>query len=115
MCEYEIGDQTVRDIIKNKQKLLEFAGTSDSLKGMCNRKTMKTSTYEDLDKAMVLWLDQQRAAGIPVSDAVCAAKAKHFFEELKIPVHFSASSVWLTRFKQRYSKRQITVQGGKNR
>lgn len=40
MCEYEI-DQT--DILKKKQKLLEFAGTLDSLKGICNRKSMKIS------------------------------------------------------------------------
>ena len=44
----------MRDIIKKKQKLLEFAGYPDSPKGMCSRKTMKTSTYEDLDKAMVV-------------------------------------------------------------
>lgn len=113
MREYEIGDQTVRDIIKKKQKLLEFAGTSDNPKGMCSRKTMKTSTYEDLDKAMVLWFNQQRAAGIPVSGAVCAAKAKYFFEQLKLPGDFNASSGWLTRFKQRYGIRQITVQGEK--
>lgn len=113
MREYEIGDQTVRDIIKKKQKLLEFAGNSDNPKGMCNRKTMKTSTYEDLDKAMVMWFNQQRAAGIPISGAVCAAKAKHFFEELEIPGDFNASSGWLTRFKQRYGIRQITVQGEK--
>ena len=54
ISEYEIGDQTVQDIIKKKQKLLEFAGYPDSPKGMCSRKTMKTSTYEDLDKAMVV-------------------------------------------------------------
>ncbi|GBM91544.1 hypothetical protein AVEN_83471-1 [Araneus ventricosus] len=54
---------------------------------------MRTSTYEDLGKAMVLWFNQQRAAGIPVSGAVCAAKAKRFFEEFKIPVDFNASSV----------------------
>ncbi|GBN20601.1 hypothetical protein AVEN_211220-1 [Araneus ventricosus] len=52
---------------------------------------MKTSTYEDLDKAMVLWFNQQTAAGIPVSGAVCAAKAKHFFEEHKIPFDFNAT------------------------
>ncbi|GBN00584.1 Jerky -like [Araneus ventricosus] len=82
MLEYEICDQTVPDIIKNKRKL-------------------------------VLWFNQQRSAGIPVSGAVCAAKAKHFFEELKIPVDFNATSGWLTRFQQRYCIRQITVQGEK--
>ncbi|GBO11102.1 Tigger transposable element-derived protein 2 [Araneus ventricosus] len=74
---------------------------------------MKTSTYEDLDKSMVLWFNQQRAAGILVSGAVCAAKAKQCFEELKIPVDFNASNEWSTRFKQIHGIRQITVQGEK--
>lgn len=113
MNEYNVGDQTVRDIIKNKQKLIEFAGTSDSASGMSKRKTMKTSTYDELDKAMVLWFNQQRAEGIPVSGAVCAAKAKDFHDKLKLPGEFNASSGWLTRFKERHGIRQIAIQGEK--
>ena len=56
MCKYEIGNQAVWDVIKKKQKLLDFAKTSDNPKEMCNRKTNKTLVYEDLDKAMVLSL-----------------------------------------------------------
>jgi hypothetical protein len=74
---------------------------------------MKSSTYDELDQAMVLWSSQQRAQGIPVSGAICAAQAKYFFNELKLQGDFNASSGWLTRFKQRHGMRQITVQGEK--
>ncbi|GBO30290.1 Jerky -like [Araneus ventricosus] len=68
-------------------------------------------TVRDKNKQkLVLWFNQQRSAVIPVSGAICAAKAKYFFEELKIPVDFNASIRWLTRLKQRYCIRQITVQ-----
>lgn len=113
VIQYGVGDQTVRDILKNKTKILEFSATSDSVSGMSKRKTMKTATYDELDKAMVLWFNQQRAQGIPVSGVVCAAKALQFFKELNLSGDFNASSGWLTRFKQRHGIRQISVQGEK--
>ena len=86
---------------------------------MSKHKTMKTSTYYDLDKAMITWFNQQRAAGIPaaagipVSGIMCTAKAKYFPDELKIEGDFNASSGWLTRFNNRYGIRQIAIQGEK--
>ena len=80
---------------------------------------MKTSTYYDLDKAMIAWFNQQRAAGIPaaagipVSGIMCTAKAKYFHDELKIEGDFNASSGLLTWFKNRYGIWQIAIQGEK--
>jgi len=80
--QYNVGIQTVCDMVKNKKKLIDFAASADSSKGMSNPKTMKTSTYYNLDKAMITWFNQQRAAGIPaaagipVSGIMCTAMAK---------------------------------------
>jgi hypothetical protein len=41
MREYNVGEQTVRDLIKNKPTLITFAGVSDSADGMSKRKSMK--------------------------------------------------------------------------
>ena len=109
--QYNVGIQTVHDMVKNKKKLIDFAASADSCKKMSNRKTMKTSTYYDLDKAMITWFNQQRVAGIPVSGIVCTAKAKYFHDELKIEGDFNASSGWLTWFKNRYGIWQIAIQG----
>lgn len=40
--DYGIGDQTVRDLIKQKDKSLKFAWSSDSVSGMKKQKTMKS-------------------------------------------------------------------------
>lgn len=44
--QYEIGESTVRDVFKQKDKLMQFASTSDNSSSM---KSHETSTYEELD------------------------------------------------------------------
>lgn len=109
--DYGIGEQTVRDLKKKKSELLSFACSSDTASGMKKRKTMKKSTYDDLDKAMVQWFSQQRAQGNPINGLICAEKAKYFFEALGLEGKFDASSGWLTRFKQRHGIRELQIQG----
>lgn len=99
---YEIDDQTLRDVIKRKQKI-KFSGTSDSPKATCNRKRMKTSTYEGLDKVMVLWFNQQKQQLPEFLYQVLNVllKRNNFSKKLEIHEDSSASSGWLRRFKQR--------------
>ena len=80
--QYGIGESTVRDIFKQKDKLMQFASTSDNSSSMKKRKTMKTSTYEELDAALLEWVSQVRSEGTPISGPIVAAKAKQFFEML---------------------------------
>lgn len=109
--EYGIGVQTVRDIVKQKNKLEAFARDCDSSAGPSKRKSMKTSTFEDLDAAMLIWFNQKRAEGIPISGQMCIEAAKTFHKNLGIEENFNASSGWMTRFKQRHGIRQLTIQG----
>jgi hypothetical protein len=111
--EYNVGEQTVRDLIKNKSRLITFAGVPDSADRMSKRKSMKSSTYDELDQTMVLWFSQQRAQGIPYMGKFVLLKQSIFFGELKLQGHFNASPGWLTRFKQRHGVKKITVQGEK--
>lgn len=112
--EYNVGDSTVRDIIKNGPKFIEFSDVNDGGKSnMSSRKTMKTSTYDDLDKAMLMWFSQQKARGTVVSDAASVAKAKHFFDALKLKGDFNASSGWLRRFKHRHGIDQMPIKDEK--
>ena len=56
MClNYGIGETTVRDVLKQKDKLLAFASVSDSASGMKKRKTVKKSTYNEYDSALAEW------------------------------------------------------------
>lgn len=110
---YGIGESTVRDIMKQKDKLMQFASASDNSSSMKRRKTMKTSTYEELDAALLKWVRQVRGEDTPISGPIIAAKAKQFFEKLGIEGTFDASSGWLTRFKQRHGIREIGLHGDK--
>lgn len=111
--EYGVGDQTVRDLIKNKSELLKFACSADSSSGMIKRKTMKKSTYDDLDRTLLEWFNNQRAQGNPINGTICAEKAKYYFETLGLEGTFDASSGWLTRFKQRHGIRELEIRGEK--
>ena len=99
---YGIGESTVRDIKKNKERIINYANSSDPTSGVSKRKSMKSSTYEELDRVMIEWFNQQKTDGIPVSGTICAKQAKFFFDALGMEGDFNASSGWLTRFKQRH-------------
>uniref|UniRef100_H3ABR8 HTH CENPB-type domain-containing protein n=1 Tax=Latimeria chalumnae TaxID=7897 RepID=H3ABR8_LATCH len=109
---YEIGETTVRDIKKNKEKILTYASSLDSTSGLSKRKSMKLSMYEELDGAMLEWFHQQRAEGTPISGPICAKQAKFFFDALGMEGDFNALSGWFTRFKQRHGIKS-SIQGEK--
>lgn len=111
--QYGIGETTVRDIFKQKDKLLRFASSSDNSSSKKKRKTMRRSTYEELDAALLEWVSQLRSEGTPVSGPIVAEKAKQFFVMLGLEGTFNASSGWLTRFKQRHGIREIGLYGEK--
>lgn len=110
---YGIGETTVRDVLKQKDKLLNFASVSDSDSAMKKRKTMKKSTYDELDSALTEWFAQIRSEGTPVSGTIVSAQAKNFFDLLGIEGNFNASSGWLHRFKKRHGIREIGLHGEK--
>ncbi|XP_067135810.1 jerky protein homolog-like [Centruroides vittatus] len=108
--EYNIGNQTVRDILNNKNKLMNFVFSCDSLDATSKRKTIKKSTYHELDMAMFEWFQQQQAEGIPISGPVLIEKAQWFHKELGLAGPFQASQGWLTRFKTRHGIRHLEMQ-----
>lgn len=111
--EYGVGKQTIRDIKSSRSKILEFVASSDSPSAMKKKKSMKKSTYDDLDKALILWFNQERSSGTPISGTVLAEQAQIFFKELRIEGEFKATNGWLARFKARHGIRVISVQGEK--
>lgn len=111
--EYNVQEATVHGIIKQKEHLLKFACSSDSSPSMKKQKTLKKSTYDDLDKALLEWFNKQRALGNPVNGPICAVKAKEVFTSLGLQGPFDASSGWLSRFKSRHGIRELDIQGEK--
>ncbi|GBM23262.1 Major centromere autoantigen B [Araneus ventricosus] len=64
------------------------------------RKTLKTSPYDDLEKILMGWFKEVRAAKIPLNGYIIKEKALEIAERLKLQ-GFSASNGWIDRFKKR--------------
>lgn len=110
---YGIGASTIRDIKKNKERIINYANSSDATSGVSKSKPMKSSTYEELDTVMIEWFNQQKTNRIPVSGTICGKQAKFFFDALGMEGDFNASSGRLTRFKQRHGIPKPAGKGSK--
>ena len=75
--DYGIGVQTVRDIKKNKEKLIELTRNCSSEAGPAKRKYMKKSTYENLDAALLQWFQQSGQKGYQFR-VLCVLKKLNF-------------------------------------
>jgi hypothetical protein len=59
-------------------KITEFVRDCDSGAGPYNCKSMKKSSYEEVDVAVLQWFNLKQAEGMPVSGLMCGQKAKFF-------------------------------------
>ncbi|KAJ8932571.1 hypothetical protein NQ318_007620, partial [Aromia moschata] len=105
---YNIGKQTVRDIVKKKAKLQSFVAKADSANAISDRKSLKGSTFRGLDDAMTRWFLQKRSEGFQFAGPMCSRQAQKISR-----AETSASSGWLHRFKKRHGIRQVAIQGEK--
>jgi hypothetical protein len=80
--------------------LMESVRDCDSGTELSNSKKMKKSSHEEVDPALLQWFNQKQVEGTSASGPTCAQKAR-----------LSASTGWLTRFKQQYGICIIAVQG----
>uniref|UniRef100_A0A1B6KBL0 HTH psq-type domain-containing protein n=1 Tax=Graphocephala atropunctata TaxID=36148 RepID=A0A1B6KBL0_9HEMI len=79
--EYNVGEQTVKDLKKKKMDLLKFASAAESSLGLKKRKKMKKATFKTLDKAMLDWFTQQRSmviGGLTVISVICGLFPLHY-------------------------------------
>ncbi|XP_050526828.1 jerky protein homolog-like [Daktulosphaira vitifoliae] len=106
--EFGVGQQTVRDLIKQKNEIFKFISCPEL---SATRKTMKKSSLSDMESALFEWFKQKRIEGLPISGPIVCEKAKWFHENLKIEESFNASQGWLFRFKTRHGIRQLDIQG----
>ncbi|XP_053671705.1 jerky protein homolog-like [Anopheles nili] len=100
--EYNIGSQTVRDIIKQKKKIREFLVLCNGKTAQMKRKSMKMSSFEELDSAMIDWYNSRERAGKLITSAMVVEHAKALHKTLGFESQFNASAGWLSRFKNRY-------------
>lgn len=54
---YGIGEFIVRDIKKNKERIINYVNSLDFISEVFKRKFMKLSIYEELDRVMIEWFN----------------------------------------------------------
>ncbi|XP_063233630.1 jerky protein homolog-like [Bacillus rossius redtenbacheri] len=90
-----LSQSTVATIWKDRRKWLDADVHGD-------KKKMRKPQYEDLDRAILQWFQQQRINNIPLSGPLIKMKAEFYATELGIP-DFKASEGWLSKWKQRHN------------
>lgn len=104
--DYGVSPSTLSTILKNKENILK---TKDS--GPCSqRKRLKCSPYEEVEKTLYTWFLDIRARNIPVSGATLQHKAKDIASLLGCD-DFKASAGWLQKFKHRHNIVGKTLSG----
>jgi hypothetical protein len=112
-AEFNIGNQTVNDIIRKKDELHKFVTSSDTFNGTLNRKSTKHSKFEDLDTAVFNWFKQKRVDGGPVTGPLLMEKAIWFHKQMGVTEPFAALPGWLQGFKSQHGIRQLDTKGEK--
>ena len=70
--EYGVGKSTIPDIKAAKAKLRDFVVGSEGVNA--GHQTMKTSSDDQLDKALFTWFTQERNRGTPLSGPIVKEK-----------------------------------------
>lgn len=109
--EYNIGKTTIRDIFYKKQEYVNFAINSDSYATLNKRKTLKKSSYHELDMAVFKWFQEKRTKGELVTKSMLIVNAHRLHKELGMVEPFSASDGWVSGFKGRHGIESLEVPG----
>ena len=69
------------DLIENKDRVLQFAASSDSVHRLSKRKTLKESNLKELDFALFKWFGQERGKGVLISGPMIMKQVQLFHEK----------------------------------
>lgn len=96
--EFNIPPSTLTAILKKKEKILLKSRTSENL----NIKKIRNTTHQQLEEAVMLFIDQSRSLNIPLTGAIIQQKAKIYADKLGV-INFKASDGWLSKLKKRHN------------
>ena len=100
--EYGLGLTTVKDLMKNKEKLRSFSQKYETGSNAVKiRKTMRLPPSEAIDEAVFKWYIQHQSSGVPVRGVEILAAAERFAKQLNVQ-KFTLNSGWLWRFRNRH-------------
>jgi len=108
----ELPRTTVVSIMKDKARILEEVRGQAPMHAKYIRQ--RAGLIAEMEKLLIVWLDDQTRCHVPVSPAVIQTKARSLFEYLKSrhgdgsqEETFQASKGWFKRFKSRFNLHNI--------
>lgn len=102
---FGIPANSLSTILKNREKIESQHGSLN-----LNKKKIKPCTYDQIDTAVLKWVQLMRDKNLPISGAFIKNKALEFAQKFNLP-DFQASTGWLDKFKQRHGLLQKTICG----
>lgn len=110
---FGVGESTVGDWKKKRIEIESFCSKLDSKDALESRSTLKKPRQEKLDDALLLWFNQERANGKPISGPIIKEKAILLHKKMGGEEDFKASEGWLNRWKKRHGIHMLTISGEK--
>lgn len=108
---YGVAKSTICAIRNRKQRILKRVDST--FIGPGKMKTLKSSEYPRMEKALYRWFIRQREANTPISGIMIQEKAKELHRKFNESSSFNASSGWMQRFKRRFGIRYLKISGEK--
>ncbi|GFO02826.1 tigger transposable element-derived protein 4 [Plakobranchus ocellatus] len=96
--DYEISSGTLYTFLKDKDAIMSALTKGDF---QPDRKRLKTTGYEELDRCLHIWFNQARASKTPISGPTLFDKGEELAKELGL-TDFSMTRDWIDRFKLRH-------------
>ncbi|XP_051154873.1 jerky protein homolog-like [Leptopilina boulardi] len=97
--EYGISMSTCCRLLSRESKLLQKLHNNHETR---RKKTSKTSSYECLDDAVLIWFQQARDRGKPINGPILQEKALALSKKFSFSPKFKGSNGWLRNFKRRH-------------